>query len=36
MLRELGFENVSVRAVRKRNSKKELVEFDVSGTWNLP
>ena len=36
MLRELGFENVRVEAVRKRNSKKELVEFDVSATWNLP
>lgn len=33
MLRELGFEEVSVRAVRKRNSKKELVEFDVSAAW---
>ena len=33
VLREYGFENVDVRAIRKRNSKKELVEFDVSATW---
>jgi hypothetical protein len=33
MLRTLGFARVDVRAVRKRNSKKELVEFDVSGEW---
>lgn len=33
MLREYGFEDVEVRAIRKRNSKKELVEFDVSAIW---
>jgi 16S rRNA G966 N2-methylase RsmD len=33
MLNKLGFKNVTVRAVRKRNSKKELVEFDVSAVW---
>lgn len=33
MLRKLGFVNVGIKAVRKRNSKKELVEFDVSATW---
>lgn len=33
MLREYGFEDVAVRAIRKRNSKKELIEFDVSATW---
>jgi hypothetical protein len=33
MLRMLGYSNVSIRAVRKRNSKKELVEFDVSASW---
>lgn len=33
MLREYGFEDVAVRAIRKRNSKKELIEFDVMGTW---
>ncbi len=33
MLRTLGFARVDVRAMRKRNSKKELVEFDVSGEW---
>lgn len=34
MLEHLGFENVSIATVRKRNSKKELFEFDVSGTWS--
>jgi hypothetical protein len=34
MMRELGFSDVNVRAIRKRNSKKELVEFDVSARWN--
>lgn len=30
MLQELGFHNVEVRRMRKRNSKKTLFEFDVS------
>jgi len=34
MMQELGFSNVSIRPIRKRNSKKELVEFDVSARWN--
>ncbi len=29
---KLGFKNISVCPLRKRNSKKELVEFDVSAT----
>ncbi len=33
MLRQYGFEDVSVRAIRKRNSKKELIEFEVSAIW---
>lgn len=33
MMRRVGFKNPEVRAVRKRNSKKELVEFDVSAVW---
>ena len=33
MLRQYGFEDVDVRAIRKRNSKKELIKFDVSATW---
>jgi hypothetical protein len=33
MLNELGFVDVAVRPVRKRNSKKELIEFDVSARW---
>ena len=32
IMRENGFENVEVRAVRKRNSKKELFEYAVSST----
>jgi len=30
MLREVGFTKVSISKIRKRNSKKELFEFDVS------
>ena len=30
MLREIGFTKVSITKIRKRNSKKELFEFDVS------
>jgi hypothetical protein len=33
MLRRLGFEKVECRPIRKRNSKKELIEFDVVATW---
>jgi len=33
MLRELGFTDVACRAIRKRNSKKELIEFDVTAKW---
>lgn len=33
MLAELGFSQIEARPIRKRNSKKELVEFDVSGRW---
>lgn len=33
MLKELGFSKVECRAIRKRNSKKELVEFDVVARW---
>lgn len=34
MLRKLKFTDINIRAIRKRNSKKELVEFDVSATWS--
>lgn len=34
MLQSLGFEDIKCRAIRKRNSKKELFEFDVSARWN--
>ncbi len=33
MLSELGFTHVECRPLRKRNSKKELVEFDVVARW---
>jgi hypothetical protein len=33
MLEELGFSRIECRAIRKRNSKKELIEFDVSAVW---
>ena len=36
MMERLGFEDVQCRAIRKRNSKKELLEFDVSARWNGP
>ena len=32
MLRKIGFGNVDIRPMRKRNSKKELVEYCVSAT----
>ena len=34
MLAELGFERVAYRPIRKRNSNKQLFEFDVSAVWN--
>ena len=33
MLDRLGFDDIGCRAIRKRNSKKELFEFDVSARW---
>jgi hypothetical protein len=33
MLDRLGFEAVTCRPLRKRNSKKELIEFDVTARW---
>lgn len=33
MLACLGFESIECRPIRKRNSKKELVEFDVVAKW---
>lgn len=33
MLETLGFKSIKCIPVRKRNSKKELVEFDVTATW---
>lgn len=33
MLERLGFEQVRCVPIRKRNSKKELIEFDVTGKW---
>ncbi|MEQ7420229.1 DNA adenine methylase [Xanthomonas campestris pv. campestris] len=34
MLEALGFRSVECRAIRKRNSKKELIEFDVVAKWH--
>ncbi len=34
MLERLGFDDVACHAIRKRNSNKELFEFDVSGRWS--
>ena len=33
MLERLNFENIECKAIRKRNSKKELFEFNVSAYW---
>lgn len=33
MLIALGFNSVECRPIRKRNSKKELIEFDVTAKW---
>ena len=33
MLEQLDFDDVAYHAIRKRNSKKELFEFDVSARW---
>ena len=33
MFLNLGFEGIRCRAIRKRNSKRELFEFDVSARW---
>ena len=33
MLRDLGFVEVECKPLRKRNSKKELIEFDVTARW---
>ena len=33
MLERLGFDDVKCKPIRKRNSKKELFEFDVSARW---
>ena len=33
-LKSLGFTNIGNKVVRKRNSKKELFEYCVYGTWN--
>ncbi len=33
MLHEAGFKNAQIAKIRKRNSKKELYEYDVSAWW---
>jgi len=34
MMKISGFSDVNIRPIRKRNSKKELIEFDVSARWD--
>jgi hypothetical protein len=33
MLERVGFHAVMARPIRKRNSKKALIEFDVTAVW---
>jgi hypothetical protein len=33
MLDTLGFKQIECKPIRKRNSKKELIEFDVTAIW---
>ena len=33
MFERLGFEEIACRAIRKRDSRKEPFEFDVSAKW---
>lgn len=33
IMKKVGFTNIDIKAIRKRNSKKELIEFDVSAIW---
>ncbi len=33
IMAEMGFTDIEIRPIRKRNSKKELIEFDVSARW---
>ncbi len=33
MLEDIGFDDVRCRVIRKRNSKRELFEYDVSARW---
>jgi hypothetical protein len=33
MMKAVGFDSVECCPIRKRNSKKELIEFDVTGRW---
>jgi hypothetical protein len=33
MLAALGYKDIQCKPIRKRNSKKELIEFDVTATW---
>lgn len=33
MLAKLGFSEIDIKPIRKRNSNKALVEYDVSATW---
>lgn len=34
IMTQFGFTDINIQPIRKRNSKKELFEFDVSARWN--
>jgi len=33
IMKKVGFSDIDIKPIRKRNSKKELIEFDVSASW---
>ena len=33
IMEKVGFSNIDIKPIRKRNSKKELIEFSVSANW---
>ncbi len=33
IMEKVGFSDIDIKPIRKRNSKKELIEFNVSATW---
>lgn len=35
IMKHIGFVDIDIRPIRKRNSKKDLIEFDISATWPI-